>query len=74
MTKEVKVYTSTGCGPCFTLKKMLKDKGVEFEELQAHEHLDVLKEHNVKSVPFTLIDGEAVIGFKPEEIMEKLDG
>jgi len=78
--KKVKVYTTPTCPYCVMVKEFLKEKGVEFEEI------DVSLEENQKKfleeivpksksmgVPQIEIDGEIVVGFDKEKILELLN-
>ncbi len=69
---KVKIYSTPTCPYCVTLKEYLKDKGVEFEDLNVAVDLQARKEMVDKSgqmgVPVVDIDGEIIIGFDKEKI------
>lgn len=73
----VKVYTTSTCPFCVTLKNFLKEHDVEFEEFNVGEDEEARKEMVEKSgqmgVPVVEIDGEIVIGFDKKKISELLD-
>ncbi len=72
----VKVYSTPSCPYCETLKQFLKEKGVEFEEVDVSQDKEALKEMVEKTgqmgVPVVDIDGKAVVGFNKEKILELL--
>ena len=35
---KIKMYTTSWCGPCKMAKKLLKEKGFDFEEIDIEEH------------------------------------
>lgn len=73
----VKVYTTLGCPYCFTLKEFLKEKGVDFEEIDVSKDEKVKEEIIKKSgkleVPVIEVDGQIVVGFDKEKICKLLD-
>ena len=64
------------CPYCTTLKEFLKEKGVEFEEIDVSQDEKAMKEMVEKTgqmgVPVMEIDGEIVIGFDREKIVKLL--
>jgi len=64
---DVKVYTTGTCPYCVRVKEFLAERNVAFEERRVDEDPDAyaefLKLRLGNSVPVTLIDGEAVVGF-----------
>ena len=64
------------CPYCTTLKEFLKEKGVEFEEIDVSQDEKAMKEMVEKTgqmgVPVMEIDGEIVIGFDREKIIKLL--
>ena len=75
MTK-VKIYSTSMCPYCTTLKEFLKERGVEFEEIDVSQDEKAMKEMVEKTgqmgVPVMEIDGEIVIGFDREKIIKLL--
>jgi len=73
----VKVYSTPTCPYCVTLKKFLKEKGVEFADIDVSADEKALQEMIDKSgqmgVPVVNIDGEIVIGFNRNKIVELLN-
>ena len=64
------------CPYCTTLKEFLKERGVEFEEIDVSQDEKAMKEMVEKTgqmgVPVMEIDGEIVIGFDREKIIRIL--
>ncbi len=73
----VKVYSTPSCPYCETLKQFLKEKGIEFEAVDVSEDKEALDEMVKKTgqmgVPVVDIDGQTVVGFNKEKIMELLN-
>ena len=74
--KKVKIYTTPACPFCVMAKEYLKEKGIEFEEIDVSKNEMAAKEMVEKSgqmgVPVIEIDGKIVIGFDKEKIDEIL--
>ena len=74
--KKVKIYTTPACPFCVMAKEYLKEKGIEFEEIDVSKNEMAAKEMVEKSgqmgVPVIEIDGQIVIGFDKEKIDELL--
>jgi glutaredoxin 3 len=74
---KVKVFSTPSCPYCVTLKEYLKEKGVDFEDLDVSQDETALDEMTEKSgqmgVPVVLIDDAVVIGFDKEKINELLN-
>ena len=64
------------CVYCVTLKKFLKEKGVEFQEIDVSIDEQAAKEMVERSgqmgVPVVEIEGEMIVGFNKEKISKKL--
>jgi len=75
-TPKVKIYSTPMCVYCVTLKKFLKEKGVEFKEIDVSIDERAAKEMVERSeqmgVPVVEIDGEMIVGFNKEKISKKL--
>jgi len=72
----VKVYSTPTCPYCHTLKAFLKEKGVEFADIDVSQDEKALNEMIDRSgqmgVPVSDIDGKIVIGFDREKICQLL--
>ena len=79
MKKKVKVYTTPTCPHCLMLKEFLKEKGVEFEEIdlsleenQKRFFEEIFPKSQSLGVPQIEIDGKIIVGFDKEEILKTL--
>ncbi|MFC1708923.1 glutaredoxin family protein [Candidatus Omnitrophota bacterium] len=74
---EVKVYSTPTCPYCIKLKEYLKQKNIEFQNIDVSSDKSSLDEM-VKStgqmgVPVVSIDGNTVVGFDKEKIDSALN-
>ncbi len=73
---KVKVYSTSICPYCVALKEFLKERHIEFEEIDVSEDETAQKEMIEKSgqmgVPVVEIDGKMVVGFDREKITKLL--
>ena len=64
------------CPYCTTLKEFLKERGVEFEEIDVSQDEKAMKEMVEKTgqmgVPVMEVDGEIIVGFDREKIIKLL--
>lgn len=74
---KVRVFSTKMCPYCLTLKEFLKEKNIEFEDIDATENAEAQKEIVEKSgqmaVPVVEIEGEIIIGFDKEKISKLLN-
>ncbi len=66
MAAQVKVYTTSWCGYCHAAVRLLKHKGVQFEQIDAEDPKlrKWLRDATGRStVPQVFIDGRSVGGF-----------
>ena len=72
----IKVFSTPTCSFCVSLKTFLNDHNIEFEEVNVAEDKESAKEMIEKSgqmgVPVLDIDGEIVVGFDKNRIVELL--
>ena len=72
MSKKIKVYGVPGCPFCKKTREFLKNKGLNFEDIDVAANHDQAKEMIKKSgqmsVPIIEIDGKIVIGFDKGKI------
>ncbi|MDD5633770.1 MAG: glutaredoxin domain-containing protein [Candidatus Omnitrophica bacterium] len=75
--KKVVIYSTPTCPFCQRAKKFLKDKGIEFQDVDVSENEERIEEMIKKSgqmgVPVLDIEGEIIVGFDVERI-EKILG
>ena len=66
---KITVYSKPNCHSCEFAKKYLKDKGVEFKEINVFEDaeaLAMLRDEGFSQMPVVSMDGELHTGFRPE--------
>ncbi|GAI19781.1 unnamed protein product [marine sediment metagenome] len=73
----VKVFSTSSCPYCVTLKEFLKKHDIEFEDIDVSQDKTALDEMVKKSgqmgVPVIDIDGQIIIGFDKEKIAQLLE-
>ena len=74
---EVKVYSTPTCPWCVRAKDWLKEKGIEFEDIDVSQDHEAGKEMVEKSgqmgVPVIMIDETIIVGFDKEAIEKALE-
>lgn len=74
---SVKVYSTPSCPYCIALKEFLKEKNIQFEDVDVSQNEEAAKEMIEKSgqmeVPIIEIDGQIVVGFDKEKICRLLN-
>ena len=72
----VKVFSTSSCPFCVTLKNFLKEHNIEFEDIDVSQDKvaqdEMIKKSGQMSVPVTEIDGQIVVGFDQERIKKLL--
>jgi glutaredoxin 3 len=72
MSKKIRIYSTPTCTYCIILKKYLKEKNIEYEDLDVSQDEEAQKEMIAKTnqmgVPVVDIDGEIIIGFDKAKI------
>lgn len=73
----IKVYSTPTCAYCVTLKKFLKEKNVEFKDIDVSADEKSLQEmvdcSGQMGVPVVDVNGQIVVGFNRNKIMELLN-
>ncbi len=63
----VKVYSTPYCPYCTTLKNYLKERKIEFEDINVAEDEkameSIIEKTGQKEIPIVEIDGEIILGF-----------
>jgi len=76
MDKKVKIYSTPTCPYCIRAKQFLKENGIAFEDVDVSRDASAGEEMIQKSgqmgVPVLDIDGEIIIGFDKEKIIQAL--
>jgi len=74
---KIRIFSTPMCPYCQTLKEFLKEKGMEFEDIDVSKDERAAREMIAKSgqmgVPVVEIDGRIVIGFDKEKICQLLN-
>ena len=74
---QIKIYSTPTCPYCVTLKEFLKEKNIEFEDVNvaqdAQAREEMIQKSNQMGVPVVDIDGEIVIGFDRQKISKLLN-
>ncbi|MBS7250927.1 MAG: glutathione S-transferase N-terminal domain-containing protein [Candidatus Freyarchaeota archaeon] len=74
---KVKVYSTPACPYCRMVKDFLKERGVEFEDIDISNDEEAVKELFQKSgrfdVPQTEINGKMILGFNKEALESELE-
>jgi len=71
----VTVYSTTSCPYCHMVKDFLTAKGVPFRDIDVGTNreaaMEMVQKTGQMGVPVIAVDGEYVIGFRPD-VLEKL--
>lgn len=74
---KVKVYSTPACPYCKMVKEFLKERGVEFEDVDISNNEEAVKELFQKSgrfdVPQTEINGKMILGFNKKALEKELE-
>ncbi|CAM3963226.1 glutaredoxin family protein [Catellicoccus marimammalium] len=73
----MKLYTKNQCPQCMLMKRFLTEHQLDFEEINIEEDesaKDYLLENQIRQVPAVFIDGEWILGFQPQKVLEKSEG
>jgi len=72
----VRIFTTPACPFCYVLKEFLKEKGIEFEEIDVSKDEkardEMIKKSGRLEAPIMEIDGQIVVGFDKEKICKLL--
>ncbi len=74
---NIKIYSTPTCPYCDMAKNYLKEKNIEFEDINVAENSEKAREMMEKTrqmgVPVIAIDGEMIVGFNKNKIDELLN-
>jgi glutaredoxin-like YruB-family protein len=74
---SIKVYSTSTCPYCVTLKNFLKEKGFEFEDIDVtfdkERQDEMIEKSGQMGVPVVDINGQIIIGFDREKIIKALN-
>jgi glutaredoxin-like YruB-family protein len=72
----ITVYSTPSCPWCHKTKEFLKQKNVEFKDVDVSKDrtaaMEMIQKSGQMGVPVTDIDGKIIIGFDQEAIIEAL--
>jgi len=73
----VKIYSTPTCPYCTMAKEYLKEKNIEFENINVAEDQkaaeEMIKKSGQMGVPVIDISGKIIVGFNKEEIEKELN-
>jgi glutaredoxin 3 len=76
MSKKVVVYSTPTCSHCVSVKKYLKEKGVDYTDLNVAEdqaaRAEMIEKTGRMAVPVIMVDDEVVVGFNKTKLDELL--
>ncbi len=75
MAKKIKVYSTPNCNLCDQAKKLLAEKGVEFDSLDISRDREALREmqqlsRGARTAPIISVCDKVLIGFNKKELEE----
>ena len=72
---NIKIYTTSWCGPCKMAKRLLDDKGLKFQEIDIEKidwsRDDLFQKTGGRTVPQIVIEGKTIGGFDDLLKMER---
>ena len=75
--QKIKVYSTSMCPWCIKLKEFLKEKNIEFENIDVGSDQksaeEMVKKSGQMGVPVTEINGKIIVGFDKEAIQKALN-
>ena len=73
----VKVFSTSSCPYCVTLKEFFKKHDIEFKDIDVSQDKvsldEMIKKSGQMGVPVVDIDGQIIVGFDKEKICELLN-
>ncbi len=73
----VKVFSTPFCVYCASLKQFLKEHNIEFEDIDVFKDQvaqeEMIRKSGQMGVPVVEIDGEIIVGFNKNKIVELLN-
>ena len=72
----IKVFTTKTCPWCIKVKEYLKEKKIDFENIDVAENreaaMEMVRKSGQMGVPVTQIGEKYIVGYNPEAIDEEL--
>ena len=69
----ITVYSKPNCQPCGAVKRWLAKEGIEYQELDAMEHVDLLSGMGYRGAPVVVAGDIHFQGFDPN-MLKKIAG
>ncbi|WP_232699858.1 glutaredoxin family protein [Brevibacillus daliensis] len=74
---QVIVYSTKGCVDCELVKQLLDEKQVPYEVrdvMTSRTYQEEVEQFGFMGVPVTVVEGKAIKGYQPDELLELLKG
>jgi len=72
---EIVVYSTSWCGPCKNAKRLLKERGLDFTEVDIEEigwsRDDLYKKTGGRTVPQIIFDGKSIGGYDDLLVLDR---
>ena len=72
--KNIKIYTTSWCGPCKMAKRLLDEKGLTYEEIDIEEigwsREDLFTKTGGRTVPQIVMEGKSIGGYDDLVLLE----
>lgn len=59
---KIKIVTSDWCTYCEAAKKLLRDNGLDYAEVDLADSFDLMAEYNLRTVPQIFVNGKLLAG------------
>jgi len=59
---NIKIVTSDWCTYCEAAKKLLRDNGLDYSEIDLADSFDLMAEHNLRTVPQIFVNENLLTG------------
>ena len=78
MAKKVKIFSTPNCNLCEQARKLLSEKGVEFDSFDITSDREALREmqelsHGARTAPVISVGDKVLVGFNKEELEEAVN-
>lgn len=74
--KSIILYTQPHCPACRRIKEFFAEQGIAYQELNVADDYDARDDlwevHGSQNTPTVVIDGEVLIGFRRETLLQRL--
>ena len=72
---KIVVYSTSWCGPCKNAKRLLKERGLDFTEVDIEEigwsRDDLYKKTGGRTVPQIIFDGKSIGGYDDLLVLDR---